>query len=337
MTPKKFFLFIFIAIIILGFGINVRTIKAQTIDELSSQASALQNKIAACQKQIIDLQTQISALKAQIIQFQTELAQILGKQITSVLSQISQLQKQLPTSVTPTPPVVSESTYKCPDLNNDGTVDVLDAIIISNTINKCSGTSGYDARADVDGNNCVNSVDQNFISKYVNQRATAIAQCKTAVPVVSESTYKCPDLNNDGTVDVLDAIIISNTINKCSGTRGYDSRGDVDGDNCVTSIDQNFISKYANQTASNIAQCKAVTPTPPVVSESTYKCPDLNNDGTVDILDAIIISNTIGKCSSTTGYDSRGDVNGDNCVTSVDQNFISKYANQTASNIAQCK
>jgi chaperonin cofactor prefoldin len=255
MNPKKIFLFIFVAIFILGFGINVRTIKAQTIDELASQASALQKKIADCQKQI-------ATLNAQIVQFQTELTQVLGKEITTVLNQISQLQKQLPTSTFQPP----ESGYKCPDLNSDGTVDVLDAIITSNSINKCSGTSGYDSRADVDGNNCVTSTDQNFIQKYLNQKATDITQCKgvsvtpstttpsttpapTTTPTTTtiapkpESEYKCPDLNNDGTVDIFDAMITSASFAKCSGDSGYNAKGDVDGNNCVTSTDQNFIQK----------------------------------------------------------------------------------------------
>ena len=154
---------------------------------------------------------------------------------------------------------------------------------------------------------------------------------------MSDAAYKCPDLNGDGTVDILDAIITSNTVGKCSGTSGYDARGDVNGDNCVTSVDQNFIAKYANQTISNITQCKAVTPTPPTTPEPEYKCPDLNGDGTVDILDAIITSNSFGKCSGNSGYNSKGDVNGDNCVTSVDQNFVAKYINQTATGITQCK
>ena len=249
MTPKKFFLFVFITIFILGFGINVRIVKAQTVDELTSQASALQKKIADCQKQIVGLQTQISALKAQIAQFQMELAQVLGKQIASVQNQISQLQKQFST---PTKP---ESEYKCPDLNGDGTVNILDTIVISNTINKCSGDSGYNSKGDVDGNNCVTTIDQNFIQKYIDKKAIDIAQCKTT-PTKPESEYKCPDLNGDGKVNILDSIITSGSFGKCLGDSGYNSKGDVNVDNCVTSVDQNFVQKYLNQTASNITQCK---------------------------------------------------------------------------------
>jgi hypothetical protein len=93
----------------------------------------------------------------------------------------------------------------------------------------------------------------------VNQAYTPTATFNTTASL--ESTYKCPDINNDGIVDIFDAIITSNSINKCSGTSGYDARADVDGNNCVTSIDQNFVQKYLDQKAVDIAQCKSVTTT----------------------------------------------------------------------------
>ncbi len=74
----------------------------------------------------------------------------------------------------------SDTNYKCPDLNGDKKIDILDAIIISNSINTCSGNAKYDARGDVNGDNCVNSIDQNYIPKYMGYNLADLIQCQNA-------------------------------------------------------------------------------------------------------------------------------------------------------------
>jgi hypothetical protein len=233
----------------------------------------------------------------------------------------------------PKKPAKPESEYKCPDLNGDGIINILDIAIVSKGYNTCQGEINYDSRGDVDGDNCLTSIDLNFVSKYFGKRTEEITQCPKK-PAKLESEYKCPDLNSDGIVNILDITIVSKGYNTCQGEINYDSRGDVDGDNCLTSIDLNFVSKYFGKKIGEITQCKILVPPKP---ESEYKCPDLNGDGIVDIIDTAIISKNINKCQGDSGYDSRGDVDGDNCLTTLDQNYVSKYFDKKSEEIAQCK
>jgi hypothetical protein len=74
-----------------------------------------------------------------------------------------------------------ESEYKCPDLNGDGKVDILDTAIISLAVGTCQGDAKYDARGDVNGDNCLNATDLNFVSKYISKKLNEISQCPESV------------------------------------------------------------------------------------------------------------------------------------------------------------
>jgi len=299
-------------------------VRAQTLEELSTQIVTIRN-------QIVNYQNEIAVLQKKISNLQAEVARLLAQQISIVQNQIAQLQTELQTKTLAKP----ESEYKCPDLNRDGKVDLYDAIMISAKLNTCEGATNYDSRGDVDGDNCLTNTDLNFVNKNYGKKTNEIEQCKgIIIPPRSpkpESEYKCPDLNGDGTVNLYDAVIVNAKINSCEGDANYDARGDINGDGCLTEDDANFVIKHYGKKIEEISpQCVK----PP--DESKYKCPDLNKDGIVNLYDAVIVNAKIGSCKGTANFDEGADVDGNGCITVNDSNFITKYYGKKTTEIAQC-
>ena len=232
-----------------------------------------------------------------------------------------------------------EASYKCPDINGDGTINLLDVTAVSFNLGACLGDAKYDTRGDVDGDNCLTSTDSNFINKNYGKNTAGIPQCQSTQviqPTVSEANYKCPDINGDKTVNLQDTMTVSLGYGTCLGYAKYDPRGDVNGDNCINNTDLNYIQKYFGKNTADITQCLPGQVIQPTVSEANYKCPDINGDKVVDGSDTIIISVALNTCTGNTKYDARGDVNGDNCITDIDLNFVNKYFGKALANIAQC-
>ena len=139
----------------------------------------------------------------------------------------------------------------CPDINADGVVDVLDGIIVGQSMDTCSGDSNYESKADVTGDGCVNQNDLSLVENSFNQ-STECAQLKN-----------CPDINYDGTIDVGDMVLIGQSWFLCKGQSGYNPEADVTGDECVDNGDMIAASKYLNYSTNNISLCE---------TSSTFSC-----------------------------------------------------------------
>jgi hypothetical protein len=244
-------LFIVALLVILG---SVQNVKAQTMEEISAQISALQTKIAAYQKELTELQTRISVIQNEIIKLRAEMAELLRKQISLVQNQIAQLQAQL---------AKPESEWKCPDLNGDGIVDVKDVGLVSKAVDTCLGQANYNPVADVDYDNCITKADVDYVAKYFGKKIEDITQCKGVVKPLAkpESEWKCPDLNGDGIVDGRDVGLVSKAVDTCLGQANYNPVADVDYDNCITKADVDYVAKYFGKKSEDITQCAVTQPT----------------------------------------------------------------------------
>jgi len=181
-----------------------------------------------------------------------------------------------------------------------------------------------------------------YTAKIIVERGTSQAEARISIQVnptnpKPESEYKCPDLNLDGLVDMKDIRFVSEKINTCLGDLNYDPKADVDGDNCITMTDVNYVSKYFGKGTTGITQCAGVVIKPPTKPESEYKCPDLILDGIIDMKDVRLVSSKVNTCLGDLNYDPKADVDGDNCITMTDVNYVSKYFGQSTSGIEQCK
>lgn len=124
------------------------------------------------------------------------------------------------------------------------------------------------------------------------------------VSVVAEkmvTTAMAGDVNVDGTVDGLDANVVSG--NFLLAMNGWTS-GDLNNDGMVDGLDANSVSEHFG----NEAEAQAVVEG------------DVNGDGLVDAVDAAIVSENFG--ASDVGL-AGGDVTGDGVVDGLDVNFVS--------------
>jgi len=433
MVLKKIFLLITFLTALIWFSVlGTKVTKAQTMEELSAQISALQTKIAAYQKELTELQARISVIQNEIIKLRTEMAELLRKQISLVQNQIAQLQAQL---------AKPESEWKCPDINRDGQVDMKDIGVVSGIVNVCSGQANYNAAADVDYDNCITKTDLDYVTKYFGKKMADIAQCKGVVitkPLAKpESECKCPDLDGSGQVDMKDIGLVSGAVNTCSGQAKYIASADVDSSGCIDEADLNYVTKYFGKKLGEINQCKGVVITNPTLwvtisaepssgmmplndvdlianvggtatgpvnytfycnradtgtnitsnwcrkqdnvnlnsltatdccdfaitgtytakvivergslqaeartsikvsskPETEWKCPDIDNNGQVDMRDIGLVSGATNTCSGQANYNAAADVDYDNCITMSDVNYVTKYFGKKAGDISQC-
>jgi hypothetical protein len=156
------------------------------------------------------------------------------------------------------------------DVNGDGTVNVLDAIIVSNAFLATPNSSNWNSNADINNDNSVNILDAIILSNNFNQNFT-----QTALGIDSSSTAELThtlldnvdrprkiansslsststfsvsgktiiasglpgDLNHDGTVDILDALIAGAAFGTRSGGSGWNPEADMNGDGQIDIFD----------------------------------------------------------------------------------------------------
>jgi len=222
----------------------------------------------------------------------------------------------------------SESEYKCPDINGDGTVNIKDISAISINIGACLGDAKYNATADVNWDECLTTADTDFVGKFYGKSINQISQCTGVIYYsltikVSGQGTTAPSL---GTYTYRKGEKIGITATPASGWRF----------NYWTGAD----STYDNPTAVTLDSDKTVTvffkEKPLPKSESEYKCPDINGDGKVDIKDITAISANIGVCEGNPKYNATADVNWDECLTTADTDFVSKFFGKSIDEIEQC-
>ena len=258
-----------------------------------------------------------------------------------------------------------ESEYLCPDLNKDGIVDIYDTTIISGRIGACKGAANFDDKVDVDGDGCITSNDSNFVNKYYGKSTTEIIQCKGVVitPTLSVTISANP---SSGTAPLTGVDLMANVSGTATGFVNYtfycnrsDSGTNITSGWCQKKdgLSQAYFSAtdccsfysagvYAakiivereGQKAEARINIQVNAPvTTSSVPELLYKCPDLNTDGKVDIFDTVTVSSALNACKGDAKYEERIDVDRDNCITTNDANFVSKYYGKKATEIDQCK
>ncbi|MCC2630860.1 MAG: conserved repeat domain [Candidatus Paceibacter sp.] len=120
------------------------------------------------------------------------------------------------------------------DINKDGNVNQLDLTILTASYNKNKGDAGYDARADLTGDDKVDFNDMVLVAQNFNTTTAG-----------SLALADLGDANHDGIVNQADRDILNATYNKNAGDAGYDARADFNHDNKVdfndlTILAQNF-------------------------------------------------------------------------------------------------
>jgi len=218
-----------------------------------------------------------------------------------------------------------EAQYKCPDVDRDGKVTVSDVSAVSFIVGICTGNTKYNPAADIDWDGCITITDVNFVSKFFGKIASEVEQCGGIVK------YSLTLANNG-----------QGTISPSAGTYTYNKDSKVTitatpasgwGFSYWEGADNNS----TNPTTVTMSSNKTATVFFKGITESQYKCPDVDGNGKVDIADVLAASSSIGACLGNVKYNQAADVDRDGCITQTDVNFVSKLFGKIASEIEQCK
>ncbi|MFA6587510.1 MAG: dockerin type I domain-containing protein [Patescibacteria group bacterium] len=191
------------------------------------------------------------------------------------------------------------------DVNNDGKVNVGDAIALVQQV--AEAVAAKAAVADLNNDGKVNNADAQFIVDYIFNNGPA--------PDLNKA-----DINNDGKVNIGDAIALSLYLTETQTQLTQDSFqmpegdqnyiiGDVNGDNQVNLDDANFLVNYLFKDG----------PAPSPLARG-----DVNQDGQVNIGDAITIARIVEQNNNDNSLTLVGDVSGDQKVDYQDVDALSK-------------
>ncbi|MCJ7511281.1 MAG: dockerin type I domain-containing protein [Dehalococcoidia bacterium] len=150
-----------------------------------------------------------------------------------------------------------------------------------------------------------------------------------------------PDFNDDRTANVLDVIMaFGDRMDTCQGNPQYLRRSDLNADTCITQADADIFRPYL------LTTCQELFPDPdndafPTMYEVAMgtdpadACPDnpndaawppdINNDTTVNVLDALLFSPVLNQCWPSSLYNPRFDINADRCIDQTDMYIVGKY------------
>lgn len=165
------------------------------------------------------------------------------------------------------------------------------------------------------------------------QRSTETRQHAAAIIPPGGPCYPAGDVNVDGKVGALDALLIQRYVGGLSITGNFNQKNaDVDADGKITSADSLRIQKYiAGLDTTNFASCKAPTPTPTLATSISSRGPcypigDTNLDGKVDNVDALLILRYVALLPITGTFNQKyADVDRNSKIDSVDALKIQRY------------
>jgi hypothetical protein len=195
----------------------------------------------------------------------------------------------------------------CPDLSLDGQVDLTDTALYAQSVGHCYGDEGFNAAADFDQSGCVQGEGSVDYACFRNYYGTDFACGESQLQCSCE--FGNADINMDGNVDLTDVALYSQAVGSCAETANYDSRADFNGDGCVGgegSVDfVCFQQRYMNSTNNESDDGE---------NETLAPCPDVNDDGAVDLTDTSLYAQLIGLCQGDEGYSITADFDQNGCI-----------------------
>lgn len=171
------------------------------------------------------------------------------------------------------------ATPRCPDVNGDNKINILDLIVVRNALYTGADTSNWleTESRDVNGDDLVNMQD--------------LYDLRDNLGVTNDDNLVF-DVNVDGKINILDLILVRNALGSMSpdvNNSQWDPRKDATGDNKITTEDLYYIRNYLNQNPEGIDVCKTPTQSQPqnepapIVAQSQPESQPQGNAPTVSV------------------------------------------------------
>ncbi|MFH2056521.1 MAG: dockerin type I domain-containing protein [bacterium] len=169
--------------------------------------------------------------------------------------------------------------YNVGDANGDGGVGVDDAVFILNFLYANDDAPAPLAKADANGDCCVNQADAEYINAWVFQGGPPPVEC-TCVDVLYGGLVG--DVNSDGTIDMGDLTYLVQYVYSGGPEPVRPAHADLDGDCCIGPVDVQILEDILGGGAQPI-DCTCWEPYGPCVCTPG----DANDDDIVNITDAV--------------------------------------------------
>ncbi len=173
--------------------------------------------------------------------------------------------------------------YRCPDVTNDGVVNIYDLSAVGLHAVSVCGEHLYNETFDINKDCAINESDLAIVGKWMD---------KTCL-------YMCPDLNDDGVVNIFDMAMVAKNMNSSCK---FNKSADLNNDCIVNEIDLEILG-------------------------DNYRCEgpdciaDINGDGEVGLLDLMILARSYTlRC-----YNETADVNKDCMVNETDTQIVGDW------------
>lgn len=190
------------------------------------------------------------------------------------------------------------ATYLFGDVNHDGVVDACDSSRVLNYLGSNNATTPCDKKlGDVNNNGYLDYQDAQLILNVYAKRSSNIDLTG--------------DANNDGQINMSDAVLIyQNVANSTTYKIKNMIYADVNRDNKINAVDARLIQRYCAH----------------IISHFNYNFGDVNNDGSLIVNDAVLVTKYYGQEWNTKTISKdlfiRCDANGDGKINTLDQTAI---------------
>ena len=202
------------------------------------------------------------------------------------------------------------------DVNNDGTLNAKDLVLLSRYVATGEIETGFVlANADVNGDGKVNKMDERLLSKYIagdypekDLTKEPLGQAYYIDYVVDTTTLEIYEID----YELKDHVLSSTQKPKDPEKTGYVFKGWY--------LDIDFKEKFEYD------KTKITTNTVLFAKFTKANYGDVNNDGTLNAKDLVLLSRYVATGEIENGFVlANADVNGDGKVNKMDERLLSKY------------
>tara|TARA_Y100000310_G_scaffold341034_1_gene438871 strand:- start:171 stop:1529 length:1359 start_codon:yes stop_codon:yes gene_type:complete len=219
----------------------------------------------------------------------------------------------------------SSTCYQCPDVNDDGEVNVKDNTEIANIEGTVSVQGAYHIRFDLNLDKRIDSFDQECAVEAAGRSVESLPVCTPT----RDTCLQCPDVDADGTVNLNDLKEVRGNEGLRSTNEDYRVTNDQDLNGVITSRDRECVRLFLDEAPYTISQCT-------VRPETCTVCPDINGDGSIDELDQGLVSKKLGLVPTHNNYDSSLDLNQDDRIDVLDLKCVTNLDGADAVSVASC-
>jgi hypothetical protein len=247
-----------------------------------------------------------------------------------------------PTTTTTVPIVQAATCPPIGDVNLDGSVTMDDAIMIGQyDVGLIDFTEDQKLRGDVNGDGIVNTVDSALVGQFINGIKETLPACESSGAYTTVMKGQCPpfgDVNSDGAITIKDA----NTISQYNAqiielTDDQKLRADVNNNGEVDINDALFIGQFVYGTRETLPVCESSGTYTQLMLTSCPPIGDVNLDGSISIDDSTLIQNYIAEIEELTDDQKlRADVNNNGEVDINDALFIGQFVYGTRETLPVC-